>query len=122
MVAKRVVGRKRRILNAAARSIQRCFRGTVARGTMKRMIWERGMAQRVDFLRVLAAEEEWERENIEITQRRSRRMRLEERLAEALSAEAAAHASVFELEVETQSWFKMMPFACHVKYYYRSIK
>ena len=64
LVAKRVVGRRRRIHNAAARSIQRCFRGTVARGAMVRLIWERGMARRLDFLRALAAEEEWERENI----------------------------------------------------------
>lgn len=99
MVAKKIVERKRRIFNAAARSIQRCFRGTVARDAMKRLIWERGVARRVDFLRVLAAEEEWERENIEMTQRRSIRMRLEERLEEALSAEAAAHAVVLELEV-----------------------
>lgn len=99
LVAKRVVERKRRIFNAAARLIQRCFRGTMAREVMKRTIWERGVARRVDFLRVLAAEEEWERENIEMTQRRSRRMRLEERLGDALSAETAAHAVVLELEV-----------------------
>lgn len=99
MVAKRVVGRKRRVCNAAARSIQRCFRGTVARAATARLIWERGMARRLDFLRALAAEEERERENMEITQRRSRRMMLEERLNEALAAETAAHAAVFELEV-----------------------
>lgn len=99
MVAKRVVGRTRRICNAAARSIQRSFRGTVARKAMVRLIWARSMGSRLDFLRVLAAEEEWERENIEITQRRSRRMMLEERLEAALKAEAAAHAAVFELEV-----------------------
>lgn len=99
MVAKRVVGRTRRICNAAARSIQRCFRGTVARKAMVRLIWARSMAHRLDFLRVLAAEEEWERENIEITQRRCRRMMLEEKLETAVEAEAAAHAAVFELEV-----------------------
>lgn len=99
MVAKRVVGRMRRIRNAAARSIQRCFRGMVARGAMVRLMWERSMASRLDFLRALAAEEDWERENMEITQRRSRRMRLEERLEEAVAAEAAVHAAVFELEV-----------------------
>lgn len=103
MVAKRVVGRKRRICNAAARSIQRCFRGTVARSAMKRLIWERAVTRRVDFLRLLAAEEEWERENMELTQRRSSRMRLEERLKEALEAETAAHTSVFELEVREYS-------------------
>ncbi|CAM9177193.1 unnamed protein product [Scytosiphon promiscuus] len=70
MVAKRVVGRTRRISNAAARSIQRSFRGTVARKAMVGLIWARSMGRRLDFLRVLAAEEEWERENMEITQRR----------------------------------------------------
>lgn len=99
LVAKRVVGRTRRICNAAARSIQRSFRGTVARKAMVRLIWARSMARRQDFLRVLAAEEEWERENIEITQRRSRRMMLEEKLGTAVEAEAAVHAVVFELEV-----------------------
>lgn len=99
MVAKRVVGRTRRICNAAARSIQRSFRGTVARKAMVRSIWSRSMESRLDFLRVLAAEEEWERENMEITQRRSRRMMLEEKLEDAVKAEAAAHAAVFELEV-----------------------
>ena len=99
MVAKRVVGRTRHICNGAARSIQRSFRGTVARKAMVRLIWARSMASRLDFLRVLAAEEEWERENMEITQRRSRRMMLEERLEDAVKAEAAAHAAVFELEV-----------------------
>lgn len=99
MVAKRVVGRTRRICNAAARSIQRNFRGTVARKALVRLIWARSIAKRRDFLRVLAAEEEWETENIEITQRRSRRMMLEEKLGTAVEAEAAAHAVVFELEV-----------------------
>eukprot|EP00752_Nemacystus_decipiens_P005346 g4847.t1 len=102
MVAKRVVGRTRRICNGAARSIQRSFRGTVARKVMLRLIWARSMASRLDFLRVLAAEEEWERENMEITQRRSRRMMLEERLEDAVKAEAAAHAVVFELESNEQ--------------------
>lgn len=99
MVAKRVVGRTRRICNAAARSIQRNFRGTVARKALVRLIWARSISRRRDFLRVLAAEEEWETENIEITQRRSRRMMLEEKLGTAVKAEAAAHAVVFELEV-----------------------
>lgn len=99
MVAKRVVGRTRRIFNAAARSIQRTFRGNVARKAMFRLIWERAMARRVDFLRVLAAEEDWERENMELTARRSRRMRLEERLQDAFAAETVAHAEVFDLEV-----------------------
>ena len=99
MVAKRVVGRTRRICNAAARSIQRSFRGTVARKALLGLIWARSMALRLDFLRVLAAEEEWERENMEITQRRSRRMMLEEKLADAVKTEAEAHAAVFELEV-----------------------
>ena len=99
LVAKRVVGRRRRIHNAAARSIQRCFRGTVARGAMVRLIWERGMARRLDFLRALAAEEEWERENMEIMRRRSRRKGLEEKLEAAVAVEAAAHEAVFELEV-----------------------
>lgn len=99
MVAKRVVGRTRRIRNGAARSIQRNFRGTVARKVMVGLIWARSMARRRDFLRVLAAEEEWERENMEIKQRRSRRMMLEEKLEAAVEAEAAAHAAVFELEV-----------------------
>ena len=99
MVAKRVVGRTRRISNAAARSIQRSFRGTVARKALLGLIWARSMALRLDFLRVLAAEEEWERENMEITQRRSRRMMLEEKLADAVKTEAEAHAAVFELEV-----------------------
>ena len=109
MVAKRVVGRTRRICNAAARSIQRSFRGTVARKAMVRLIWARSMASRLDFLRVLAAEEEWERENIEITQRRSRRMMLEERLEDAVKAEAAAHAAVFELEVNFSVFFVSRP-------------
>lgn len=99
MVAKRVVGRTRRIRNGAARSIQRNFRGTVARKVMVGLIWARSMERRRDFLRVLAAEEEWERENMEIKQRRSRRMMLEEKLEAAVEAEAAAHAAVFELEV-----------------------
>ena len=99
LVAKRVVGRIRRIHNAAARSIQRCFRGTVARGVMVRLIWERSMAQRLNFLRALAAEEEWERENMEIAQRRSRRKGLEEKLEAAVAVEAATHEAVFELEV-----------------------
>lgn len=99
MVAKRVVERTRRIYNVAAKSIQRCFRGTVARGAMVRLIWERSMNRRLDFLRVLAAEEEWERENMELTQRRSQRMMLEEKLEEATAAEKKAHAEVFELEV-----------------------
>lgn len=99
VVAKRVVGRTRRISNTAARSIQRCFRGTVARRTVVRLTWERSMARRLDFLRVLAAEEGWERENIEITRRRSRRMRTEEKLESALAREKAAHATVYELEV-----------------------
>lgn len=99
MVAKRVVGRTRRICNAAARSIQRSFRGTVARKAMLQLIWARSMALRLDFLRVLAAEEEWERENMEIMQRRSRRKMLEEKLVDAIKTEAEAHAAVFELEV-----------------------
>lgn len=99
MVAKRVVGRTRRIFNAAARSIQRTFRGKIAREVMCRLIWKRGMVRRVEFLRVLAAEEDWERENMEMTARRSRRMRLEERLQDAFAAETAAHAAVFDLEV-----------------------
>lgn len=98
-VARKVVERKRRICDAAATVIQRCFRGMVARGVLKRLIWERSMERRVDFLRALASEEEWERENMELMQRRSGRMRLEERLAEALSAEAAAHDAVFKLQV-----------------------
>ncbi|CAM9395212.1 unnamed protein product, partial [Hapterophycus canaliculatus] len=102
MVAKRVVGRMRRIRNTAARSIQRSFRGTVARKAMVGLIWARSMGRRLDFLRVLAAEEEWERENMEITQRRSRRMKLEERLEAAVEIEAAAHAAVFELESNEQ--------------------
>ncbi|CAN0017844.1 unnamed protein product [Ectocarpus sp. 4 AP-2014] len=102
MVAKRVVGRTRRIRNGAARSIQRNFRGTVARKVMVGLIWARSMDRRRDFLRVLAAEEEWERENMEIKQRRSRRMMLEEKLEAAVEAEAAAHAAVFELESNEQ--------------------
>lgn len=99
LVAKRFVDRRRRICNAAARSIQRCFRGMVARNIIKRLIWERSLARRIDFLRMLAAEEEWEREDMELMQHRSRRMRLEERLEQVLSAEAVAHAAVVELEV-----------------------
>ncbi|CAM9676395.1 unnamed protein product [Ectocarpus sp. 6 AP-2014] len=102
MVAKRVIGRTRRIRNGAARSIQRNFRGTVARKVMVGLIWARSMERRRDFLRVLAAEEEWERENMEIKQRRSRRMMLEEKLEAAAEAEAAAHAAVFELENNEQ--------------------
>lgn len=99
VVARRSVQRKRRICNAAATSIQRCFRGFVARRVMRRLIWERAIAQRVDFVRVLAAEEEWLRENIELTQRRVGRMGLQERLKEALDAEAVAHRAVLDLEV-----------------------
>lgn len=102
MAARRKVERKRRIYSDASRTIQRCFRGTVARGKMARMIWERGINQRLNFIRSLAAEEDWERDNMGAMQKRWRMARLDERLEEALYAESAAHALVFNLEVRNK--------------------
>ena len=105
MVAKRKVEHTRRIHNGAARTIQRCFRGAVARRAMASMIWEQNMERRLNFLRGLAAEEDWETENLEIAKRTYQRARLDERLEEALAAESAAHAAVFELEARETRHF-----------------
>lgn len=103
MSAKRKVERKRRIYSDASRTIQCCFRGTLARGKMARMIWERSIHQRMTFIRSLASEEDKERESMAVMQRRWNMAQLNERLEEALSAESAAHALVFNLEVGTNS-------------------
>lgn len=99
MSARRKVECKRRIYSDASRTIQRCFRGALARGKMAKMIWERGINQRMNFMRSVASEEDWERESMGVMQRRWNMARLDERLEEALSAESAAHALVFNLEV-----------------------
>ncbi|CAM9644897.1 unnamed protein product [Discosporangium mesarthrocarpum] len=99
LVARRKVASRRRIYWHAARTIQRCFRGRVAREAKNRLMWERELRVRCDFLRALAAEEDWERENIQISERRIARMGLRERLDQALQAEGAAHKEVYLHEV-----------------------
>ncbi|CAM9356580.1 unnamed protein product, partial [Choristocarpus tenellus] len=98
LVAKRVVSHRRRIFCFAARTIQRCFRGRVARDAKNRLIWERELQTRSDFLRVLAAEEAWERENLEVLKRRVGSTQLKERLQEAKQAEVEAHYKVYKTE------------------------
>ncbi|CAM9854453.1 unnamed protein product, partial [Phaeothamnion confervicola] len=92
--ASAAVASRRAAFNAAARAVQRAFRGFVARREYARRIWEAEQTRRRQQLRVLAAEEAWARENADLLQRRLARSGLVERATTAAAAEAAAHATV----------------------------
>jgi hypothetical protein len=96
LVARRVMRTRRKVVTVAAVAIQRGARGLAARMATSKALWDRETQRRVEHLRLLASEEQWLVEWLQILERRLERSGLKASVAAAGKREVEAHEAVSE--------------------------